>query len=211
MIVGGRNLGGGGTPAARLTLEGASGRIDSWEVAPGFFFRHVQFPAGALAGDGYVPLRLSAVAADDSGREVRVSLEQFDLQSTGTSMLGYVDGWHEPEYNPSTARAWRWMSERARLLVKPVGRDVTLTVAGESPLRYFDRAPAVRVLAAGVEVSKFSPTADFTQDVLLPAKALRLSGGLVVLESELWFTPAERGESADQRHLALRIYSVTVR
>jgi hypothetical protein len=210
LIIGGRNLSGDDGPAARVTIQGGSGPIDSWDVPPGFFFRHVQFPAGALAGTGYVPLRISAVAADHSGRQVRVALEQFDLQSAGSTMIGYVDGWHEPEYNPSTARSWRWMSERARLLVKPVDRDVRLTITGESPLRYFNRPPTVRVLAAGVEVARFNPASDFRQDVPLPARALRLSGGVVVLESELWFTPAERGESADRRHLALRIYSATV-
>ena len=48
------------------------------------------------------------------------------------------------------------------------------------------------------------------QTVTIPAKALTIGGGLVTIESELWFSPAERGQSADPRHLALRIYSVTV-
>jgi hypothetical protein len=34
---------------------------------------------------------------------------------------------------------------------------------------------------------------------------------MLTVESSLWFTPAQRGESADQRHLALRVYSVEVR
>jgi hypothetical protein len=66
-------------------------------------------------------------------------------------------------------------------------------------------------MAAGVELAQFSPAADFAQQVTIPAKALTISGGLIVFESELWFTPAERGGSADQRHLALRIYSMTAR
>ena len=210
MILAGRHLGSAGEPTARLTLEGESGRIDSWDVAPGGFFRHVHLPAGSLAGSGYLPLRISAAAADDSGRQVRVGLEQFDLQSDGVILYGYIDGWHEPEYNPETGRSWRWLSERARLLVKPVGRDLRLTLTGESPLRYFDRAPSVRVSVAGVEISRFSPDRDFTHEVTIPAKGLTLSGGVVVVESDLYFTPAERGESADQRHLALRIYSVNL-
>ena len=210
LILAGRHLGSGADPPARLTLESPSGRVDSWDVRPGGFFRHVQFPAGALAGSGYLPLRVSASAADDSGRPVRVALEQFDVQSDGAVLFGYVDGWHEPEYNPETARSWRWMSERARLLVKPVGRDLALTIAGESPLRYFDRAPDVRVLVAGVEIARFAPNRDFTQQVSIPAKGLAIAGGVVVVESDLWFTPAERGESLDQRHLALRVYSVAV-
>ena len=206
LIVGGRQV--GGDAAARLTLAGPAGQLDAWDVKPGFFFRRVTLPAGSLAGSGYVPLRISAVAADNSGRPVEVKLEQFDAQSAGTVMMGYIDGWHEPEYNPATARAWRWMSERARVWVRPVGSDVALEIAGESPMRYFDTAPSVRVLAAGVPIAQFSPAGDFQQRVVIPAKALTLSGGLITIESSLWFTPAQRGQSPDQRHLALRIYSV---
>ena len=209
LIVGGRHV--GGEPAARLTLSTAAAQIDSWTVAPGFFFRHVALPPGTLSGTGYVPLRLSALAADGSGRQVEVKLEQFDVQSNGVEMLGYIDGWQEPEYNPRTSRSWRWMSERARLWVRPVGRDVALTLTGESPLRYFDEAPTVRVLAAGAEVARFSPAADFEQRIVIPARALTASGGLIAVESSLWFSPAERGEGADRRHLALRIYAAELK
>jgi hypothetical protein len=210
LIIGGRNLGAPEDPAVRLTLSADSGAIGVWEARPGYFLWHLPLPSGTILGDGYVPLRVSAAAADQSGRQVQVALEQFDLQPDGILMVGFGDGWYEPEYNPSTARAWRWMSERARLWVRPVGRDVTVTISGESPLRYFDRAPVVRVLAAGVELSGFTPSGDFTHQIPIPAKAVSLSGGLITLESELWFNPAERGESADPRHLALRIYSVGV-
>jgi hypothetical protein len=212
LIIGGRNLGAAGDAAARMTIATEARTVASWDVPPGFFFRHVALEPGVIAGAGYVPLRLSAVAADNSGRTAPVSLEQFDVQSDdGPVMYGFVDGWHEPEYNPRTARSWRWMSERARVWVRPVERDVVLTIAGESPLRYFDEAPEVRVLAAGVELAKFRPAADFTQQVPVPVKALRLSGGLVVFESNLWFTPADRGQGADRRHLALRVYSVAIK
>ena len=211
LIIGGRNLGAPDDPPARLTLSSEAGPIGTWEARPGFFLWQVQLPAGTILGSGYVPLRVSAAAADASGRPVRVALEQFDLQSDGTVMFGYGDGWYEPEYSPSTGRAWRWMSERARLWIRPVDRDVTLTISGESPLRYFETAPALRVTVAGAELFRFTPTGDFVQDVTIPAKAIAIGGGLIALESEAWFTPQERGESADQRHLALRIYSVGVK
>ena len=211
LIVGGRHLGSGGDPAMRLSLSTDRAQIDSWEIRPGFFFRHVALPAGTLAEDGYVSLRIAATPAGEGARPVPVALEQFDVQSAGTVMFGFLDGWHEPEYNPSTARAWHWMSEAGRLWVRPVGRPVTLTVSGESPLRYFDRAPKIRAVAGGIELAQFSPTADFTQDIVIPADALTRSGGLVTLETDLWFTPQDRGESADRRHLALRIYSISVK
>ena len=211
LIIGGRNLGAPGDPSARLTLSGESGPIGEWDARPGYFLWHLPLPAGTILGSGYVPLRVSAAAADGSGRQVRVSLEQFDLQTDGVVMFGYGDGWYEPEYRLAEGRSWRWMAERARLWVRPVDRDVTLTIAGESPLRYFERAPAVRVLAAGVELTKFAPSSDFTQQITIPAKALTVAAGLLTFESDLWFTPAERGESPDPRHLALRIYSVTAK
>ena len=211
LIIGGRHLGPAGDPRARLTLSNEAGPIDTWEISPGFFFRRVALPAGALAGAGYVPLRVASSAADGSGRMVRVSLEQFDLQPDGLVMFGFLDGWHEPEYNPKTAQAWRWISEHGRLWIRPVGRDVTLTLTGESPLRYFDAAPTVKVTAAGVVLAQFAPSADFTERITIPAKALATSGGVVTVDSELWFSPADRGGPPDKRHLALRMFGVGVK
>jgi hypothetical protein len=210
LIIGGRHLGFAGDPPARVTVAGDRGPIDAWQISPGFFFRRIIVPAGMLDGQGYVPLRVSSAAADGSGRVVPVSLEQFDLQPEGTVMFGFVDGWHEPEYNPGTAQAWRWMSEQARLWVRPTGRDVVLAITGESPLRYFGEAPSVRVSAAGTSLAQFSPSSDFTRRVTIPAGALSASGGIVTIDSNQWFSPIDRGESPDKRHLALRVYRVSV-
>jgi hypothetical protein len=210
LLIGGRNLGATGDPPARLTITTEREAIDTWDAAPGFFFRLVSVPASAFTGVGYVPLRVSAIAADSSGRQVPVSLEQFDLQPDGVAMLGFVEGWGEPEYNPATAAAWRWMTERAVLWVRPIGRDVTVTLRGESPLRYFDRVPNVRVSVAGGEVARFSPSSDFEQAVTIPSAALQRANGQVLVESDLWYSPADRGE-ADRRHLALRMYEVMVK
>ena len=209
LVLGGRQV--GGAAPARLTLTLSDRVVATWDITPGFFYRHLELPAGSLAGSGYLPLRVGASAADGSGRGVDVKLEQFDLQSGSNAMFGYVDGWHEPEYNPTTSLSWHWMSEKARLWVRPVGRDVTLVLSGESPLKYFDSAPEVRILAGTAEVGRFAPAADFSHQITVSAQALAASEGMVTVESSLWFTPAQRGESADQRHLALRIYSVEVR
>jgi hypothetical protein len=206
LIIGGRNLGGGGSALLTLSREGSV--IDRWEVPPGFFFRIVPLGRGALAGEGYVPL---SVSASSPANQARVSLEQFDLQPDGIAMFGFREGWQEPEYNPITARSWRWMSERAVVWVRPIGREVTLRLTGESPLRYFPEAPEVRVTVAGQELTRFQPAADFTQEVRLPAELLASADGRVAIESTRWFSPADRGESADRRHLALRIYQASVR
>lgn len=212
LLIGGRHLGAAGDPPSRVSvlLNGAS--LDTADVKPGYFFRLVELPTGSLRGDGgYRPLAVEAAAADGSSRRIPVALEQFDLQSAGEPMIGVQDGWYEPEYDPRTARAWRWSSDKSTLWVRPIGRDVTLTLAGESPLRYYDAAPAVTVSLAGREIARFSPSDDFTQEIVLPAAALASARGEVVIASDKFFVPAERDGSPDRRRLALKIYSYQVR
>jgi hypothetical protein len=203
MMLGGRNL--DASASTQLSLSNGNQVIDSWTIAPGYFFRLIPLPAGAIDGQGYVAL---ALRASSDGNRIRVSLEQFDLQADGVAMMGFAEGWLEPEYNPTTSRSWRWMSERAVLWVRPTGRDVHLILTGESPLRYFDAAPVVRVSIGRQEIARFSPSSDFTERVRLPAALLAAYDGRVVVEADKWFVPAERGGSADKRHLALRMYQV---
>ena len=87
---------------------------------------------------------------------------------------------------------------------------MVLTLTGESPLKYFEKAPSVRVSAAGAPLAQFAPSSDFTQRITIPAKALSASGGIVTVDTELWFSPAERSGSPDKRHLGLRVYSARV-
>jgi hypothetical protein len=212
LLLAGRHLGPAGDPAARMTVSFQGRALDVFDVTPGYFFRLVSLAPGLLAGQsGYVPLEVASAAADRSGRMLPVGLEQFDLQSTGAPMVGAKEGWYEPEYDPRTARAWRWTSERAVLWVRPIGRDVTLSFSGESPLRYYDAAPTVIVSAAGHELARFRPAADFTQSVVLPADALAAADGQVVIASDKFFVPAERSGSPDRRHLALKVFSYSVR
>ncbi len=206
LMIGGRHLGPSDEPA-RVALVREAVKIEEWDVKPGFFFRIIDLSAGALAGAGYIPLSVTA-ASVSPGAEVRVGLEQFDLQPEGIPMVGASEGWHEPEYNRITGRAWRWTSERAVLWVRPVGRDVTLRLDGESPLRYFDAPPNLRLSIGGAEVARLSPSADFEWEVRLPAAALASANGQVVLESDKWFVPGDREGTGDRRHLALRVYSV---
>jgi hypothetical protein len=205
VLIGGRNI--GSTPGTlALALNGT--RVHAVAIAPGFFLSRFTLPAGALAaGAGYQPLEVTS-----TGAQV-VSLEQFDAQPDGVPMAAFDTGWHEPEYSPSTGVAWRWMTERADLWVRPIGareRPHTLTIAGESPLRYFDAAPHVRVTIGGKEIAAFDPATDFEQTITLPPEVLAAAGGRVTLETTKFFVPADRGEGADRRHLALRIYRVHV-
>ena len=172
-----------------------------------FFVRTFTIPAGALAGEpGYLPLEVKS----ESGSELQATLEQFDAQPPGVPMFAYERGWQEPEFNRLERHAWRWMSEKSDLWVRPVGRPVTLRIAGESPVRYFDAAPHVRVRIGDREIGAFDPSADFDQTFTLPADLLEGANGRVTIESSKFFVPGGAGGAGDQRHLALRVYSVSV-
>jgi hypothetical protein len=212
LILGGRHLGSSSDPPAVITMTLAGEPLGSWTTPAGFFLFRVPLAAGTLDAAAEAYLSLEVIARPASGdRPMRVALEQFDLQSDDVPMHAYESGWQEPEFNPSTAVAWRWMSSRATLWVRAVGRDLSLAIAGESPLRYFDRPPVVRVTVSGREVARFEPNADFRQTITLPGDALAAAEGQVVIESDLHFVPGDRDGSADRRQLALRIYSVSVR
>jgi hypothetical protein len=98
------------------------------------------------------------------------------------------------------------MSERATLWVRPVGRDLTLTITGESPLRYFSAPPALQVIVAGQAVGRLQPTDDFTWVVTIPAALLSAANEEVVIQSDSSFVPGD----GDLRNLALRVYSISV-
>lgn len=197
LLLGGRHLG-AGTAEVRLALNGAP--LEPFQAPPGFFLRVFTLPAGVLAGPpAYVPLEVTSAG--------EVLLEQFDAQAPGVPIFGYDTGWQEPEYNRIEGRPWRWMSEKADLWVRPIGRPVTLHLAGEDPRRYFDAAPHVRVLIGDREVAAFDPSGDFEHTITLPADLLAASNGRVTFESSKFFVS---GRGGDARHLALRIYRVLV-
>ena len=197
IVLGGRHIG-AGTATASVRLGGSP--LETFAVPPGFFTRVMTLPAGALAGGApYQPLEISSVG--------ELSLEQFDAQPPGVPMFAYDRGWHEPEFNLAEKRAWRWTSESSDLWIRPIGRPVTLRVAGENPRRYYDAPPHVRVLAGGREIAAFDPGADFEQTVTIPPDVLDTAAGKVTIETSKFFVP---GGGGDQRHLALRIYRVSV-
>ncbi len=197
VLIGGRHIG-AGTAMVLLRLNGSP--LDSFAAPPGFFLREISLPAGTLGGAAaYQPLDVTSVGD--------VSLEQFDAQPPGVPMIGYDRGWHEPEFSAAQGHAWRWTSESSDLWVRPIGRPVTLHIAGENPLRYFDSAPHVRVDVGGREIGAFDPHGDFEQALVIPADALAAAQGRVTMETSRFFVNTRVG---DQRHLALRIYRVSV-
>lgn len=209
LVLGGRHLGAPGAPPVRLvaTIDGRT--IIDRQLEPGFFAERVALPAGTLRGEGpFARIFVTSEAVDGSPQPV--SLEHFDVQSVGVPMFAFEEGWYEPEQERGSARQWRWMSPRATLWVRPVGRDVTLRIAAESPVRYFGRAPELRVSAAGTLLAHLSPSRDFTWEVVVPGEQLAETHGELLIESDRQFVPGKGTPDGDHRSLALRVYSVEV-
>lgn len=209
LLVGGRNLAAAGGPAARFTIAIDDVPLAAWDAAPGFFLQVFDVPAGRLSGDG--PLaRLTMSSAPVTGTAaVPTAIEQFDLQDSGARMWGYDTGWQEAEYTPAL-HVWRWTSDRATLRLVGPPSDARVTFAIESPLRYFPKGSRVRVSAGARElvVTTLDESRDLTVEV--PADALAASQGLVTIETDQVFVPAERGGPPDFRRLGLRIFGVRV-
>ena len=109
-----------------------------------------------------------------------------------------------------TGRRWRWTSERSVVRIKGATGAVRITVKGESPLRYFDAPPTVRVTAAGQVVAQFRPDADFNWTIRVPGDALARADGDIVIETDPVYLPGPAEGTADERHLGLRVYECRV-
>jgi phage baseplate assembly protein gpV len=83
-------------------------------------------------------------------------------------------------------------------------------MALESPLRYFDAAPVVRVRAGEREIASATVDSSREWSVDVPADALRASSGAVTIDTDKTFVPAERGTAADRRRLGLRVFAIRV-
>jgi hypothetical protein len=209
LMLGGRYLAPPGSPAGTISVDLEGKRVAEWPVganAP-WFLHWLDLPGGVPNGSGpYGVLSVRITSADAAGPPPAVGLEQFDIAPADEFIYALAEGWFEPEEDPRTGRFWHWMSDRATIQVAGGSPNLRLTLSGESPLRYFPRAPNVVVRAGGVELDRFSPAADFTRTIDVPSAAVTSGGGRIIIETDLVYVPAERGESRDPRRLGLRIF-----
>jgi hypothetical protein len=208
LILGGRHLGQPGDPPVRVVVTIDGRTVLDREVSAGAFVHRVSLPAGSLSGAGTYAA-IGVTTSLPGGGAAAVALEQFDVQSDGVPMFAAESGWQEPEYKPETGLSWRWMSSRGELWVRPIGRDVRLRLTAESPLKYFDRSPVLRLSLGGDEIARLSPSSDFTWEVTMPAAKLAAADGRVVIESNESFVPGGTS-GGDQRNLAIRVYRLAV-
>jgi hypothetical protein len=175
------------------------------------FVKFIALSPGTLTSAApWCVLEVQAAANDGANAGV-IAIDQFDLQAPGTPMLGFAEGWQEPEYAPLEGVSWRWASQKAVLRSSVTDRDVELRLVGESPRRYFDRPSRVVVTAGGTQLWSVDAGNDFAWSFRVPAAALTSSGGAITIETDQFFRPADRGQGADQRALGLRIYLVTLK
>jgi hypothetical protein len=213
LMIGGRNLSG---PTGRpvefaATLDGRE--LERWAVPsdPGFFLKFWDLPAGALSSTSrWLPVSITASAADGSGGVVPAAVEQFDVQPAKAVVFGYDTGWYEPEFNPTTGRRWRWASESAALHVKSAGVGVRVRLSGATEFDGEGEAPTVRLRAGARELATIAAARGVNIDVLVPASVLGLAKGFLHLETTRVRIPSQTGESGDQRHLGVRVFSVEI-
>jgi len=215
LVLGGEHVAGAAssrtTTDARVSLTINDRRIDEWDVPPGgTFFRRIMLDAGSLVSEQALT-RLIASYASPSGRPHHVRLTQFALASPSDVFYVQHAGWNEIEYGQDLQRRWRWTTARAQTFVNSGGRDVTLTIAGESPLRYFDAPPHVIVRAGNQVLATAQPSDDFELIAKVPASALAAADGMITIETDRTFVPHERSGSPDMRTLGLRLYRFDVR
>lgn len=213
MMIGGRHLGECGQPDVRFDVSLDGRRVASWIVAPdpGFFLQTIDLPAGALHGAGrYGEVRIAAASADGVSRNVRSAIEQFDVQSADRPVFGFDRGWYALEYNLLEKRLWRWTGPWATVRVHNSGRDLTLRLAGDSPLKYVDAPPQVTVRAGAAILGRFRPSDEYDYRLKVPADALAAAGNVLTIETDRIFVPDERFHNGDGRPLGLRIFEVAV-
>ena len=121
-----------------------------------------------------------------------MGVRQFDIQSADRMLYGFAEGWHEEELDPMTGRRWRWTSERSVIRIKGATGLVRITLKGESPLRYFDAPPVVRVTAAGQVVAQFRPDDDFEWTITVPAGDVARAVGAIAIETDPVYLPRTR-------------------
>jgi hypothetical protein len=211
VVVGARSLGQVDDADAEVTLAIDGRPIERWPVtrAARNTLRFVDLPDGVPGAGPFAALTVASRSVDPK-RRAPVAVRQFDVQPSTLPISAFAEGWHEAEYSVETGLMWRWTSERSVLRIQGPAQPVTLEIRGESPLRYFDRAPIVKITAGDVTLAQFQPDTDFEWRVTVPADAMLNSGGAIAIEIDRVYLPGKVEGTADDRHLGLRIFDLRV-
>lgn len=212
LLIGLTNFGGPCATATRATVSiGGRAMADVVVPASARVHRLVRLPAGALAGQGYLPARVTLDEATGSGQAVDVALDQFDLQSGRAPIAAFGDGWHEAELDAERGRSWRWISNDGRLVVESFGRDVEIVLDVEGTRRYFTEGSSVSVRVGEQVLATEDVGHDRRVRIPVPATALAAADREIRITTDASFIPASRGFSRDRRVLGARVWALDVR
>jgi hypothetical protein len=210
LVLGAENYAAAGASPSRVTVTLDDRPIGEWELrAGGRFLQRVMLDPARLAGAGPFA-RLVASYRRADGQPDNVRLTQLMIAPPHALFVVRYGGWNELEYSDPLQRHWSWTTDRAETFINSGGRDVTLRLEGESPLRYFDAPPTVTIRAGREILTTAQPAADFEITVKIPAATLAAADGIVTIETDKTFVPFERSGSPDRRTLGLRIFETTV-
>ena len=214
IMVGGRHFSAAGDPPVVLTLSIDGASVETWNVDPAAggisFLRFIDLPRGLPPGSGeYARLTIAARAEPASRPTPEVAIRQFDIQSADTLVYGFGEGWHEEEYETATGLRWRWTSKRSVIRIAPP-QAVELMFRGESPMKYFDAPPRVRIVVGDQVVGELRPDRAFTWQGTVPGDAIAYAGGVVSIEIDRVYLPGAVEDTADARQLGLRLFETTV-
>lgn len=210
VVIGGRHLGADGTEPVTLIAELDGRVVARWTTSSSrrVFQERIDLPTGVPPGEGAYATLAVRVASDH--RTPPVGLEFFDAATAADVLWTFDDGWHEPELEPASGLGWRWMEQAAAIHVIAPPRDLTLTISGESPVKYFGHGVELVVRAGAVELARRTLASDFTEVITVPAAVLGPAGERITFEAGESYVPAERGQGADRRQLALRIFEMSL-
>jgi hypothetical protein len=212
LVLGGRHLSDPGGADADLQLLVDGRPFDRWTVrrSDETFLRFLTLPPAMLDGaSGYATLSIVSQAVG-GGTRADVAIRQFDAQSESGVVYGFGEGWHEPEYAPETGARWRWTSERSVLHMRGTAQPTRLTLKGETPLKYFDAPPTIRVTSAGQLLKEFRPDADFEVTIDVAPTVWRDGAASIAIESSRVYLPGIVEGTADARHLGLRLFDARI-
>jgi hypothetical protein len=213
LVIGGVFLGDARAPRVKLILKLDGAVLAQWPLssAERLFVRHLSLPSGIPDGAGrYAQLTVESQVPGGAGVSPEVGIQQFDVQPSSRVVVGFAEGWHEPEYAPATGLQWRWTSERAVLALHGTPQPLVLTLRGESPLRYVPTAPTVVVTAGGRTLDSFQPSEDFTRDIRVPADVWQNGEARIVIATDRVYLPGPAEGTADSRRLGLRLFDTQI-
>ena len=211
-IIGARHLGAAADGGVSFTVTIDGRMVDQWTLDPAAgpnSLRVLALPAGSLDGEGVYARLTIAAAATGGGATPAVAIRQFDVQPATGLVHAFDEGWHEEEYDNVTGVRWRWSSGRSIVRVLPP-QAIRLRLRGESPLKYIDAPPTLRVTAGGRVIAELHPADDFEWMVTIPEEDVRRADGRIALETSPVYLPGRAEGTSDARELGVRLFDIDV-